>query len=78
MKNYQTDRFEVLNVLQSHPPQFGMFFDMGELFICQSATLQQNMVRNSDLADIVQQRPHNDLVQLSVGEAETQCSSARI
>ena len=78
MENDQTNAFEIFDILERHPPQFGMFFDLAEFFVGQFAWLEQNAIRNTDLADVVKQSGHHDSVQVRIGEAQTHTNRAGI
>src|SRR5437773_8922012 len=54
-----------------------MLFDVRELFHSQFAALQQNMIGDSNFADVMQQGRHDHTVQWCVLQAEPHSSCAR-
>ena len=46
-------------------PDFGMFLHFGEFLRSQLAWLEQDVVRNTDLPDVMQQRSHFQYTQVS-------------
>ena len=70
MEEHERYFLELLDVLERHPAKFRMFLDQLKLFFRQAALLQQDVIRNSDLADVVEQPCDNDVVRIRIVQTQ--------
>src|SRR5205809_7751085 len=70
MEEHERYFLELLDVLERHPAKFRMSLDQLKLFFRQAALLQEDVIRNSDLADVVVQPCDNDVVRIRIIETQ--------